>query len=321
MPFELRVRLLAYGALAGFFINLSCYALGVRYRRWLETHTVRQERVLLAAVYFGGGCIGFALASAVSAATSLVPLRVIQELVPYFGIISGGTAIVVGLLFYTFGVLQERLRESVERLKEHEFAEKELELARSIQKRLLPPPELEGETWRLAARNVAARFVAGDFRSSVRASSSRSPTRVSSRMVASLSRTPGFPIPTSCDPASFPAPSECPDRACRSVSGRTSSIGLSKTASSRARSSSSSPMACPKLQPPRAVRSVIRRWSGFSTAILRRPAHFSTVSWSVFGERLLRSPKTTGRCWPWRGRGQVSTCHIEGQVATWHVET
>ncbi|HEX9304648.1 MAG TPA: PP2C family protein-serine/threonine phosphatase [Thermoanaerobaculia bacterium] len=163
VPFELRVRLLAYGALAGFFINLSCYALGVRYRRWLETHTVRQERVLLAAVYFGGGCIGFVLASAVSAATSLVPLRVIRELVPYFGIISGGTAIVVGLLFYTFGVLQERLRESVERLKEHEFAEKELELARSIQKRLLPPPELEGETWRLAARNVAARFVAGDF--------------------------------------------------------------------------------------------------------------------------------------------------------------
>jgi sigma-B regulation protein RsbU (phosphoserine phosphatase) len=95
--------------------------------------------------------------------TSLVPLRIVRETLPYFGIISGGAAIVVGLLFYTFEVLQENLRESVERLKEHEFAEKELELARSIQKRLQPPPELEGETWRLAARNVAARFVAGDF--------------------------------------------------------------------------------------------------------------------------------------------------------------
>jgi sigma-B regulation protein RsbU (phosphoserine phosphatase) len=92
-----------------------------------------------------------------------VPLRTIRVLLPYFGVISGGVAIVVGLLFYTFGVLQERLRESVERLKEHEFAEKELELAREIQKRLLPPPELEGDTWRLAARNVAAHFVAGDF--------------------------------------------------------------------------------------------------------------------------------------------------------------
>jgi sigma-B regulation protein RsbU (phosphoserine phosphatase) len=78
-------------------------------------------------------------------------------------VISGAVAIVVGLIFYTFGVLQERLRDSVARLKEHEFAEKELELAREIQQRLLPPREMEGEGYRLAARNVAARFVAGDF--------------------------------------------------------------------------------------------------------------------------------------------------------------
>jgi sigma-B regulation protein RsbU (phosphoserine phosphatase) len=69
----------------------------------------------------------------------------------------------VGLVFYTFGVMENRLRESVERLKEHEFAEKELELAREIQQRLLPPQEVEGESYRIAARNVAARFVAGDF--------------------------------------------------------------------------------------------------------------------------------------------------------------
>jgi hypothetical protein len=160
---DLRLRLLVYGALGGFFINLSCHVLGHLFGRWMGPRTIRNERVLLAVVYFVGGCVGFVLASAVAAATSLVPLRIVRELLPYFGIISGGAAIVVGLLFYRFEVLQERLRESVERLKEHEFAEKELELARSIQKRLLPPPELEGETWRLAARNVAARFVAGDF--------------------------------------------------------------------------------------------------------------------------------------------------------------
>jgi len=160
---DLRLRLLAYGALGGFFINFSCHVLGHLFGRWMGPRTIRNERVLLAVVYFVGGCVGFVLASAVAVATSLVPLRIVRETLPYFGIISGGAAIVVGLLFYTFEVLQERLRESVERLKEHEFAEKELELARSIQKRLQPPPELEGETWRLAARNVAARFVAGDF--------------------------------------------------------------------------------------------------------------------------------------------------------------
>ena len=53
--------------------------------------------------------------------------------------------------------------QSVERLKEAEFAEKELELARSIQQRLLPPDAIEGDGYRVSARNLPARFVAGDF--------------------------------------------------------------------------------------------------------------------------------------------------------------
>jgi serine phosphatase RsbU (regulator of sigma subunit) len=159
----LRVRLVAYGALGGVFINLSCYFLGRLYGPWIARKAPRHERALLAGLYFVGGCVGFALATLVAVAFSLVPLGTIQVLLPYFGVISGGAAIVVGLLFYTFGVLQERLRESVERLKEHEFAEKELELARSIQKRLLPPSEVETDGYRVAARNLAARFVAGDF--------------------------------------------------------------------------------------------------------------------------------------------------------------
>jgi serine phosphatase RsbU (regulator of sigma subunit) len=163
VPLELRVRLLAYGALGGFFINFCCHLLGRLYGRWIESNALRHERLILAGLYFLGGWLGFALATVVAAAISLVPIRTIREILPYFGLVSGGVAIVVGLLFYAFGVLQERLRESVERLKEHEFAEKELELAREIQQRLLPPQEIEGDGYRLAARNVAARFVAGDF--------------------------------------------------------------------------------------------------------------------------------------------------------------
>jgi serine phosphatase RsbU (regulator of sigma subunit) len=63
--------------------------------------------------------------------------------------------------------LQVRTREAeleaVKAKREQELAEQELELARSIQRRLLPPPELDGDGFRVAARNLPAQFVAGDF--------------------------------------------------------------------------------------------------------------------------------------------------------------
>lgn len=63
--------------------------------------------------------------------------------------------------------LQVRTREAelkaLRARQEQELAERELELARSIQQRLLPPAEIEGGGFRLAARNLPARYVAGDF--------------------------------------------------------------------------------------------------------------------------------------------------------------
>lgn len=55
---------------------------------------------------------------------------------------------------------QQRLLET---LREQEFSVKELELARDIQCRLLPPPRVEGRGWTVVAHNEPARFVAGDF--------------------------------------------------------------------------------------------------------------------------------------------------------------
>ncbi|MEM1177127.1 MAG: SpoIIE family protein phosphatase [Acidobacteriota bacterium] len=55
---------------------------------------------------------------------------------------------------------QQRLLET---LREQEFSLKELELARDIQCRLLPPPSVAGDDWAMVARNEPARFVAGDF--------------------------------------------------------------------------------------------------------------------------------------------------------------
>jgi serine phosphatase RsbU (regulator of sigma subunit) len=46
---------------------------------------------------------------------------------------------------------------------EQQMAARELELAREIQRRLLPPGEIQGDGFHLAARNLPAQFVAGDF--------------------------------------------------------------------------------------------------------------------------------------------------------------
>ena len=63
--------------------------------------------------------------------------------------------------------LQVKAREAelraLQARREQELAEHELELARSIQRRLLPPADLEGDGFRVAARNVPANFVCGDF--------------------------------------------------------------------------------------------------------------------------------------------------------------
>ena len=62
----------------------------------------------------------------------------------------------------------ERRRDMVERLQldklvAQELGRRELEMARDVQRRLLPPSELAGPGWEVAARCVPARVVAGDF--------------------------------------------------------------------------------------------------------------------------------------------------------------
>jgi len=62
----------------------------------------------------------------------------------------------------------EQRREQVERLQleklvAQELGRRELEMARDVQRRLLPPPEVAGPGWEVAARCLPARVVAGDF--------------------------------------------------------------------------------------------------------------------------------------------------------------
>lgn len=152
-----------FSVLIAVLTNFIEHLLDGAYRRWILRGRREPNRLVLAFVYFLGGMLGFGLASWIVVGLSLLPLSFLGPRILFFIAISGAVAIVVGLLIYTYERLRERLGESVARLKEAEFAEKELELAREIQQRLLPPAEMEGDGYRVSARNMAARFVAGDF--------------------------------------------------------------------------------------------------------------------------------------------------------------
>ena len=155
-------RLALYGALSGFSIFLSCRALFALVGD--RIHRLGIPRPLAAAgVFFFGGAAGWGLASLAAQAVGLTRIDFSARDIRIALGIGGSMGLFFGLVFFFFGVLQERLRESVARLKEAEFAEKELELARSIQRRLLPPDAIEGDGFRVSARNLPARVVAGDF--------------------------------------------------------------------------------------------------------------------------------------------------------------
>ena len=111
----------------------------------------RAPRLAHALLYFVAGSVSWILANWIGVSTGLIRFQAsFGDLAGYLPVV-GAISLVVGLLFYSYGLLQDRLRKSVERLKEAEFAEKELEIARAIQQRILPPPELSGEGFRVLA--------------------------------------------------------------------------------------------------------------------------------------------------------------------------
>lgn len=77
-------------------------------------------------------------------------------------------ACMVGFILHHNQKRKDRLSRAVERLKEHEFAEKELEIARAVQRRLLPPPEIDASGFHVSARTEAAHIIGGDFYDVVR---------------------------------------------------------------------------------------------------------------------------------------------------------
>jgi hypothetical protein len=77
-------------------------------------------------------------------------------------------ACIVGFILHHNQKRKDRLEAAIARLEEHKFAEKELEIARSVQRRLLPPPEIEANGFHISARTEPAHIVGGDFYDVVR---------------------------------------------------------------------------------------------------------------------------------------------------------
>lgn len=161
-----RLQVLVPGALIGFFIGVIIEMASAIAEPTIRSMPEKRRAPLRAALFFGGGVTGFFVGY-------IVYVMVLTGRFPNFSArnnlllqavaITGPAALLVGVLATSFEQMKEKLRDSVSQLKEAEFAQKELELARAIQRRLLPAEELSGVGYSTSARNVAARYVAGDF--------------------------------------------------------------------------------------------------------------------------------------------------------------
>jgi sigma-B regulation protein RsbU (phosphoserine phosphatase) len=159
---DLRPLVLVLSGFASVMVFLIVCGVLVFVRRPLQALTGLSKATALSLVFFFAGALSSLLLHLLLAVLGGALLPSLRQIATSIAI-SGLLAVLIGFGFYLYEVTRGRLLESTSRLKEAEFAERELALARSIQERLLPPMELSGEGYRIAARHLPASFVAGDF--------------------------------------------------------------------------------------------------------------------------------------------------------------
>jgi serine phosphatase RsbU (regulator of sigma subunit) len=159
---ELRPLDLLLSGLASLLVFLTiCGTLSLVLHRILALSGLPRAATLTG-VFFFAGALAWLVVQALLAVLGMARFPTWNQVATGIAL-SGLLAILFGSGFYLYEAMRQRMLESASRLKEAEFAEKELALARSIQERLLPPTELSGKGYRIAARHLPARFVAGDF--------------------------------------------------------------------------------------------------------------------------------------------------------------
>ncbi|HEU4521976.1 MAG TPA: PP2C family protein-serine/threonine phosphatase [Thermoanaerobaculia bacterium] len=160
---QLRARPIAHGALIGFCCYAAAFLAEQVFHRYLEARPEAWWR--RAIIYFVASQVAWPIGMYLGLIVLWgvmpwnAPLKVPWMFI--LGISFAGTLAGIGV--YGYERLKTRLRESIEQLKEKEFADKELQLARELQSRMLPQPEIAADGYRISGRNFAARYVAGDF--------------------------------------------------------------------------------------------------------------------------------------------------------------
>ena len=151
------------GVIIGVFIHTFIRLFEAVFGRWIDRFggSIRAGGHALLFVVGGGlgGLLGL-VAGVNLTGGSLGLGEAIRGRGQFFVVLAGATALVAASGFRAYDLLRARL---LQQLEERAWAEKELELARSIQTRLLPPPHVVGDGFTVTARNLAAQFVAGDF--------------------------------------------------------------------------------------------------------------------------------------------------------------
>ena len=152
-------QVLVSGVVIGLSVYLTVSVLMHFLAGAIDRLPARMRPLARGAVFIGGGLLGWTIGVLVIRQFFGRPLQIeaafAVDMWPLL-MVTLAAVVAVGLVFHSFEVMHARLREQ-------EWAQKELELARSIQSRLLPPPVIHGGGYTIAARNLPARFVAGDF--------------------------------------------------------------------------------------------------------------------------------------------------------------
>ncbi len=147
---------------AGAFIGICIYVLislfFLGFNRIIRLLSPPTARLAEAAIYLVGGAAGWIIG--VTLVNSFLDRRLS---VPSFGgnaqtfmVLTAVVVLVTGILFRVFETMQEKVRQT-------EWAQRELGIARAIQERLLPPAVVTGVGFTVTTRNLPAHYVAGDF--------------------------------------------------------------------------------------------------------------------------------------------------------------
>ena len=145
--------------------NIILVALTMCVVRLIETMlswAIEQSRyptVFRVIIYAVGGWVGYTVGLLVVAALMGIDKTDLDIHSYHFVYVLYVTASLSTLI----GFVIHHNRKRNDRLREREFAAKELDIARAMQRRLLPPEQIDHDGFRVNARMEAARIVGGDF--------------------------------------------------------------------------------------------------------------------------------------------------------------